>query len=349
MEKIAASRKPAAWAGLVLLLILILLVGLRAALPAWILHQVNRPPAEQARYRWEVQDVDIHLLSRSYEFEGVALVQREESDSLFTAERIRSTFPWRNPFTGPVPVDMEAFHPRLELELAPGGRSPNADPPDWEKVLEKLTLRRVSSFSIHDGKVRLRDAKSRPQVTLSASGVDIRADYLYRVGTDSARWAGLKAEGLFMESGRFMLKTRLDPEAARPTFVLDFSMRGLELKSINSALMAYAGMEVEKGRLDLETHATASGGRYQGRIRSGLDDFELADTRPKDEGMMKALGRKVTGVLGNVLEWKTESNEAEGKGLPKADFSGEFPKEVVDAWSMSEFLLKEAFRKGLQP
>ncbi len=187
----ANTRKPAARAGIALLLILASLLGLRAALPAWIGHRVNRPPAESARFRWEVRDVDVRMLSLAYEFEGVTLRKRGDSAPVFAAERVRSRFNVRNPFSSPITVDMDAYRPVLHLELGAEGRPPSADPPDWERMLGRLTLWRVSGITLHEGEIRLHDAKPRPGVELSASGVSLRADYLYRGGDDSTRRAGL--------------------------------------------------------------------------------------------------------------------------------------------------------------
>lgn len=338
-----------AYLGISILVILALLLGLRAALPVYIGHRVNRPAPDSARYQWHVEDVDIHLLTRSYTLEGLTLRKEGVPEPVFTAEKVRAVYRFHDLFKEPATVDLEAIQPTLNLRLGASQRAPSAHPPDWGKILRKLTLRRVSGFAIRDGEIRFLDPGPSPDVRLHARHVDIRARSLYRGGEDSTRRAGLEAEGLFMGSGRFTLNTRLDPEASRPAFELDFSIRNLDLKTINPALTAYAAMEVESGRLDLETHATASGGAYRGRIRSSLRDFRMAESPKKHPGLLKAVARKVTGVLGEVLEKKTDLNEARGKPPPKADFSGTFPEEVVDAWSMSEFMLKEAFRQGLKP
>src|SRR5690606_31974952 len=141
----------------------------------------------------------------------------------------------------------------------------------------------------------------------------------------------------------FTLRTRIHPEAGSPAFEFDFNLKDMDLRRMDAALRAYTGFAVEKGRMDLETQATAAGGKYRGSIRTGLYDFEISDTRQKNGGLAESLKNKAADLLGNVLEWKSEKNQEEGKLAPKADLSGTFPKEVGDAWSMSEYLLKEAF------
>jgi hypothetical protein len=251
-------------------------------------------------------------------------------------------------FHGPITTDADAYQPRLELILEPG-KGPAKKPMDWGRLLHRISLFHLSSIAIHEGEVRIRDQSASPDVELSAEQVDMEAENLFRGGGDTAAWASFACKGLFMGSGRFALKTRFSPESGKPVFDFDFSLRHMDLKAMNRALQAYTGMSVQKGRLDLDAHATGSGGRYKGRIHSALHDFGLMKSPEKEKGIVKAIGEKATRIAGEILEWKTEKNEAAGQAPPKMGFSGEFPAEVDNAWSMSEFLLKEAFRKGMRP
>lgn len=330
------------------LFLLGLLAVLRAAAPHWIRHRINHNPASASAYHWHVEDVDLHLLRGAYDLEDVTLRKEGLPAPVFQAGKMTSTFRIKTLFRGPVTADAEAFRPRLNLFLDPDKRE-SKKPLDWGKLLHRLTLFRLSGFSIHQGEVHIHDLSAKPGVELIAEEVDMQAENLYRGGEDSSEWAGLTAKGLFMGSGRFTLETRLKPESGSPVFDFGFSLRHMDLKAMNRALQAYTGMAVEKGRLDLDAAAKASGGRYQGKVHSKLHDFALRRAPEKEKGLVKAVKEKATRLAGNILEWKTERNEAEGKPPPKLDFSGDFPAEVDNAWSMSEYLLKEAFRKGLKP
>ena len=330
------------------LLLLALLFLFRAAAPSWIRHRINHIPPSRAGYQWEVKDVDLRLFRGAYDLKGVTLRKEGVSDPIFQAGRMTSTIRFKTLFRGPITADAEAFRPRLNLFLDPDRRKSKRSL-DWEKLLHRLTLFRLSGFSIHQGEVHIHDLSEKPEVELIAQEVDIEAENLYRGGEDSSEWAGLKAKGLFMGSGRFTLEARLIPESGLPVFDFKFSLRHMDLKAMNRALQAYAGMAAEKGRLDLDAAAKASGGKYRGTIHSKLHDFALRREPEKEKGFVKAVREKAARLAGNLLEWKTEKNEAEGKAPPKYGFSGDFPQEVNNTWTMSEFLLKEAFRKGLKP
>jgi hypothetical protein len=340
-----ANRRSALYA---ILSFVVVLTALRAAAPYWIRHRINHKPASASVYHWQVADVDLRLLRGAYDLEDVTLRKEGLSTPIFQAGRMTSTIRFKTLFHGPVTADAEAFQPRLNLYLDPDRRE-SKKPLDWGKLLHRLTLFRLSGFAIHDGEVRIHDLSASPEVELIAEEVDIEAENLFRGGEDSSEWAGLTAKGLFMGSGRFTLKTRLMPESGSPVFDFDFSLRRMDLKTMNRALRAYTGMAVEKGRLDLDAAAKASGGKYRGRVHSKLHDFALKQAPEKEKGLVKTVQEKVARIAGGILEWKTEKNEAEGKAPPKMDFSGDFPVEVNNAWSMSEYLLKEAFRKGMKP
>lgn len=339
--------------GIALILVAASLLLVRAAAPYWIAHRINHKPPGKSQYRWHVGDVDLHLLTASYDLRKVTLHKEGIAAPIFTAERVTSSFRPRELFRTRT-VDLEAFNPRLNLRLGPDGtkspdRSRDAARPDWGRLLHRLTLFRVSGFALHQGEIRFLDKSTDPDVEINLRDVEAEAENLYRAGGDSSHWAGFKADGLLMGSGRFTLRTRIHPEAGSPTFAFDFTLKDMDLRRMDAALRAYAGVAVEKGRMDLETHATATGGKYRGTIRTGLYDFEISDARPKDQGLVKSLKKQAAMVLGNLLEWKSEKNQTEGKPAPKTDFSGTFPDEVADAWSMSEYLLKQAFQRGVGP
>ena len=333
-----------------LILAAAILLGLRVALPAWIEHRINGKSDDKGGYGWRVEDVDVRLLAGSYDLVGVSLRKRGLSRPLFTAERVTSKV--NGLFKWPLTAHMESFGTRLDIDLDPAAKPKGAAPPrrpDWPKLLHRLTWFRVDRLTIRDGEIRFHDPEARPPVELRANDVDIEAWNLFRAGGDSSRSTRLEAKGVLQGSGRFEFRTDLHSEAADPTFDVDFSVRGLELKSMNPALEAYAGLSIVKGRLDLETRAKARGGGYKGVILSELHDFEMKDAVEKPKGFVKALERKAARILGRILENRTEENEAEGKGPPRADFSGDFPAEVKGGWSRSEYLIKEAFRKGIIP
>ncbi len=335
-----------------LVLLAVIVVGIEVALPAWIRHRINENAGENGGYGWTVKNVAVHILQGSYELQGVTLRQKEMPVTPFTADRITSTLRQKRLFRTPITEEVEAFGPALDIGLDPG---PNAtrpiSRPDWRPLLHRLTLFRLSRFAIHQGETHFQDPHANPKVEISVHDLEIRAENLFRGGEDSARWAGMEAAGRLGKSGSFRFRIRLQPEAAAPTFKLDFSLPGLELKTMNSALRAYADIAVKSGRLDLEVHANAAGGGYTGTVQSELHDFAIQENAEaqKDKGFVKTVERKIAKVAGKILEKKTERNEAKGGTSPQSDFSGRFPAGAKDAWSMSEYLLREAFRKGMSP
>jgi uncharacterized protein DUF748 len=346
-------RRRGALYAILLLFPLALLVLLRGAAPFWIRHRINHAPASGSAYHWHVENVDLHLFRGGYDLEDVTLLKEGAPIPVFQAGKMSSSIRFKTLFRGPVTADAEAFRPRLNLYLEPDNRGSgmrgSKKPFDGGKLLHRLTLFRLSGFTIHQGEVHIHDLSGKTEVELTAKEVDIEAENLFRGGEDSSRWAGLKAEGRFMGSGRFTLETRVRPESESPDFDFRFTLRHMDLKDMDRALKAYTGMAVEKGRLDLDAVAKASGGKYRGTVHSKLHDFALEPAPEKEKGWVKAVREKAARIAGGILEWKTEKNEAEGKAPPKFDFSGDFPPEVHNAWSMSGYLLKEAFRKGLKP
>jgi Domain of Unknown Function (DUF748) len=343
------SGKTGLGIALPLAVVFALLLSLRMALPVWIRHRINGNAGEKG-YGWTVRDVDIHVFRAAYDIEGVVLRQKGRLVPTFTAERITSTVRLKTLFHPPVTAEAEAFKPTLDLALDAGPeRSEPMDRPDWARLLHRLTLLRLSSFTIHQGKIRFQDKHVHPEVDIYALGVDIKAENLFRGSGDSSRWAGISAQGKLMGQAPFDFQTRIKPEAGSPALKLDLSLSGLELKTMNGALLAYAGLAVAKGRMDLQAHAVASGGGYRGTLQSELHDFAISDSGAKRKGIVKRVVAEVAKVAGIILEKKSERQEEAGKEPPEMDFSGRFPGPVRDSWSASEYLIKSAFRQSLRP
>ncbi|MDB5105964.1 MAG: hypothetical protein JWP91_3653 [Fibrobacteres bacterium] len=345
------SRGGRKWAGA--FLIIALLLGLRALLPwfaeAWINHNLK----DIAGYRAHVEDVDLHVLHAAYDIEGFRLVKASGSIPVpfFQADRITASAKWRKNLGKPLTADMEVIGPTLTLVHAEDERHSQLGLDlDWPEVFRKLSFLRVGRFHVMDAEIRFRDSKANPHVDIYAKDVDASLDNLVRTGGSHA--ADFRADGRVMGQSAITMRLRIDPEAERPRFKMDMALDSMALKPMNRALKAYSGMDVESGTLDMTTHATASGGRFHGKVRAQLHDFDMGnqvkEAFDEDKGPVQALKEGVVEGVGNLLEGRTEAKEEAGRNPPEMSFSGRFPDQVQEVWTMSGYMLKESFDKAVK-
>jgi hypothetical protein len=328
-----------------------LALAARAYAPVAARRWINFHSKDIAGYGLHVSDIDLRLWRMGYALDGVSLgkASGDVRQPLFSVRRLTSTLRWRDALRHPLTADMEAIGPRITLVHGPdSARSQYGIDLAWRRVLRRMAFMRVGRIEMRDAEIRFRDTQASPRVDLSARNVDLFADNLMRGGSSGAshrsEWF---ARGRLQGSGRFVLRMRLDPEERKPDFVMDFALRGLDLRDCNAALKAYAGVDAEKGWLDMSVHVVASGGRYRGKIRSSLRGLDMGGPEEKDRGLAGTLKEGAAQLAGDLFEAFAEERKSKGEKPPGISISGRFPASAQDAWSMSGYVLRESFRSAL--
>src|SRR5688500_5096878 len=99
------------------LIVIVLLIAIRIALPYVILHYANKTLATMPGYRGHIEDVDLALISGAYKVDSIYLNKYDSaSDSqtpFFGAKEIDLSVEWRSLFKGSLVSELVFVEPTL--------------------------------------------------------------------------------------------------------------------------------------------------------------------------------------------------------------------------------------------
>ena len=269
------------------IVVAVLLVAARAALPLVLEHFVNRELRTLENYTGAVQDVDVALIAGSYTLRQLRLDKRngEVEQPFLVAEAITFGLDWSALLHGELVGDIRMVRPVLDFV---DGRTEAEDQfgvgPDWAERLDALLPFRINSFDIEDGSMSLYrtgdDGKDSVLVNLHSAELHAR-DFTNIRETEEPVFATLTLDGNVQEDGKLHFFTELDPLSDPPVLTLDAEIVDLPLTSLNPLLRAYANLDAEAGLVEIFLEIASKEGRFEGYVKPLIRD---ADILRLDEG-----------------------------------------------------------------
>ena len=323
------------------------LVGLRAALPHIVLRYVNDALDELEGYSGHIEDVDINLYRGAYQIQGIRIVKSNGRVPVpfFTAEELDISVEWAALFDGDIVAEIDLHRPKLNFVKGPTPKTSQTEPADnWTETVKELAPFNINRFAIHGGSVHYRDFHSEPKVNIYVQRIHgVARNLTNAADLGGSLVATFDARALAMHSGRLKLKGSYNPYAKHPTFEVDATLDGLNIKQLNSFLKAYASVDAESGKLSVDTELAASKGRFRGYVKPFIDDLQVLDWEKESEGFLSRVWEGVVEVAAEVLE-----NQGKDRIATRVPLSGSVEGPDADIWSTIGGLLKNAFLEALR-
>lgn len=348
-----APRKKRRWLRNTLLILLVLLIGLRIALPYIVLRLLNKQLAGIKEYYGHIADVDIHLYRGAYVVKDMYLVklehegQNKKTDSIpfFKTPNIDLSIEWKSIFKGRVVGKVYMQEPVLNfVKGRHKGEDVKADTADLRDLANAIMPLTVNYFEINNGEIHYIDKESTPKLDIALKEVYAVATNISNVADSSkvlpARLdARAKAYG-----GQFNLKVNFDILQKNPTFDLTAEMKGLNLTGINDMLRAYGNFDVKKGYFDVYAEFAAKNGEFGGYVKPLLRDLDIVQWNKEEGNIPQILWETLVGSVAEVL-----TNRNTGDLATKVNIKGRFDDPTINLWRAVSFVLRNAFLHALKP
>lgn len=332
---------------IVLSVVLLLLVGVRAALPIVLERFVNKQLDELKGYSGSVADIDLSLWRGAYQIEGLRIMKTGGKVPIpfVSAREIDLSVEWKSLLDGSIVAEIELFAPKLNFVNAkqPERRQTKVDE-SWTETVQDLVPFDINRVRIHNGQVHYRDLDAEPKVDVFIQRLNATARNLTNSeDLSGSLYATFEADAVAMGSGKVGLKGRLNPYAKYPTFELDFKLEDLELKQTNDFLQAYANVDAEAGKLSLDAEFAASDGKFRGYAKPFIEDLQVLKWDDEKEGFFGKLWEGVAELAGELLE-----DQGKDRIATRIPFSGSFEEPNADIWATIGSLLQNAFLESLR-
>jgi hypothetical protein len=331
------------------LIIVVLLLAIRIALPYVILHYANDTLATMPGYRGHVEDIDLALIRGAYKIDSIYLNKYDSASGqqtpFFGAKEIDLSLEWRSLFKGSLVGELVFKEPTLRFtaeKVEPD--KIKKDSSDFKKLLEDFMPLKVNRFEVIGGSIQYIDENVTPRVDITMSHTNIVAKNL-RNAYDSGEVlpASITADA-DIYGGTLDFAMRLNPLAEVPTFDMNAELKDTDLTKLNDFFEAYANVDINKGTLGIYAEVAAKDGKFMGYVKPLLKELDVLGKEDKKDNVFKKLWEGFVGVTGQVVE-----NIKKDQVATKIPFKGEVKDPKANIWYTITYVLQNAFIRAIQP
>jgi hypothetical protein len=328
--------------------VIVLLIGLRVALPYIVLHVINEKLANLEGHWGHAEDVDISLYRGAYRIERIRIVKTDGRVPVpfFRTEAVDISVDWSALLAFMIVAEVEVRRPQLNFVNSerPAGDM-TGEGADWQATVRDLVPIKINELRISDGSLHFRDFSKRPQVNIYVQNIELTISNLTNSEQLSDTYvARARGTALAMQSGRVRLRANIDPYARKPTFDLWLSMRGLNLRNINSFLEGYVGVDAEQGRMSVYTELHSRNGRFRGYVKPIIEGAEFFDLGGEDEGFFSQAWEAIFDLALEIFSNQPSDPDRFATRIP---LSGNLDDPETDVWTAIGQILKNAFIRAL--
>lgn len=331
-----------------LLILILLLVAARIALPHFVASYVNRKLDELPEYDGQIAEVDIHLLRGAYSIHGIDIVKTAGKTPVpfVKIKQADLSVEWKELFHGGLVGEIYVDDAQLNFVRAQTEQdSQTGVDESWIQIVKDLFPFRINRFVIRDGEVWFHDVQTDPQV-------DVFIKDLFAVATNltnsrnlhSRLPADFKFDGRTAGNGHLKAHVKADPFASEPTFRLAAELTQMDLVALNELLEAYARVNVKRGTFEMFAEIEAQNGAYDGYVKPFLVDLNVFELKKDFKNPLKLAWQAI--VAGATQLFKNHPKDQVATKIP---ISGTFQNTDVGLLSTIASLLRNAFIEALKP
>lgn len=334
-----------------LLALAILLVAARLALPNAIRVHLNHLIAKNPRYEGSVGAVDVALYRGAYKIHDVELRKRggRVPVPFLEAPLIDVSVLWNELVRGRFVGEMVVERPQLNFVAGPTEAERQtglAGEGQWRRLVKGLFPAKFNRIEVRDGSIHFRNFQEK-KVDVYLKDVDLVAGNLEDTNRTHAKRAGrVEMRGRFEGAGVLILHSAVEPDAPAPSFDCDLIIRGAELRAWNDFLRAYAGIDVEHGKLNLYAELLAENGDFHGYLKPFFKDVEVLgwDAEIVEQNPFSSAWEAIVEAILQVVRNRRDDDVAS-----RIPIEGSTKSPKAEFWPAFGSALYNAFIEGLKP
>jgi uncharacterized protein YhdP len=338
---------------IVVLVLAVLLVAARIALPYVVKNYVNRKMDRMGDYHGHVADVGIHLWRGAYSLTDLRVdkVDGKLPVPFFSAANTDIALSWRaithGTLRGRVEFDQASLNFVDGQDKAAGQSGKGVD---WRQQLQMLLPIQLDELTVHDSRVTFNNFVSHPKVDVKMTDVNATAINLTNADRSAGRRvADFNATAKVLGSAPLMAKASFDPLAKKlADFTLTLRVSDIELKNLNDLARAYAKLDFAGGHGTFVMQLEAKNGALEGYAKPLLHDVQIFSWKQDVEEEHKnplrvaweAVAQGVTALF---------KNHAKDQFATRVPISGRIDDKNLSTWSAILGVLHNAFVQAYTP
>ncbi|MDO8907317.1 MAG: DUF748 domain-containing protein [Pseudohongiella sp.] len=334
------SRKQIIVTGIVVLVLI--LIGLRMALPTLMKDYLNRQMANMGDYRGVVADVDIALWRGAYSLHAlnISKVDQDVPVPFFTAEIIDLAVSWGALLRGAVVAEVAFLSPTLHFVDGGDQESQDGSGTDWRMALQEITAININELTVTNGELHFHNFQSDPPVNLALTNLEGSFTNLSNVERrDTPIYANFNLSGRMLDTASASVSGNLDPLGDFRDFIIAMRITDIELEQLNDLTEAYGNFDFESGNGDFVMELQAEAGALTGYARPVLDNVAILDLESDSEkGLLNVVWESLVAAMGQIFR-----NQPADRIAADIDIRGDLNQQDVSTWQAFRSLIRNAF------
>jgi hypothetical protein len=348
--------KPGRKRGLLVIiaLVVIVVIGLRVALPFIVQRYVNNKLDESPEYAGQVGDIDIALIRGAYSIDNVEIVKTEGEVPvpLFAAREVEFSLLWKALLHGAVVGEAELYEPVINIvDSEDEANKQTGKDGKFVAIADDLFPLLIDQIQIHDGQLHFQNFDIEPPVDIYLTDVQGVARNLSnsQALTDSPV-GHIEITALAMDESELAITAAVDSSREKPTFDLNLKLLSLPLSNLDNFIKTYAPFDIEAGTIDVVTELAARDGVLEGYVKPIIYHLEVfkwsEDIEEDNDNPFKALWEGLVGAIAELLENQPRDQLATSIPL-EGDISSPDTSMLVAVINILRNAFVEAFQANL--
>jgi hypothetical protein len=341
-----------AWPRRVLIAIVvvaIVLIGARVALPYVVKHQVNQRLASIPGYAGSVDDIGIGLIRGAYSLDGVAIfkINGASREPFFSARHIDFSLAWRELLHRKVVSEIYADDPSIHLVAAATKEQSQKDlDRRWQQVIKDLFPIDITHFEVRNGFVEYHDLTKQPNIEFFIRKMHVQATGLRNTPAEQGEEfpAKILVEGDSLGRGHLRVFIEAEPLAAQPHFHLSAKLDNVNLPDLNESLRGIAKVDVSRGTFRMAAEMAGKDGGFQGYVKPFFEDLNFNNVEDKHKPVLTRVWENI--VQGLAWLVKNKARDQVGTRIP---FQGRFGDPKLGMWTTVQNLFRHGFIRAFNP
>jgi hypothetical protein len=333
----------------IILSILAVVILIRIFLPYIILHYANKRLSEMPGYYGHIEDLDLNLYRGAYTLKQMYLNKLDTLDKkqipFFSSQVIDLSLEWAALFHGRIVGKLEFEHAVMRFtkdKVDP--KKINDDTATFRNMMKGFMPLEINRFEATHSRIQYLDPTTTPLVDISMTNTHVLATNLSNVA-DSAH---LLPSTIDLTSdvygGTFTFDVKLNPLLPDPTFQWKAELKNTDLPRLNQFLVAYTGVDINKGNFSLYSEVAAKNGDFKGYVKPIIKDLKVYGPQDSNKSFLHKIYELVVSGAAFLL-----TNHAKDQLGTKIPIEGTFKKMNIDTWSAIFEVLRNAFVQALFP
>lgn len=282
------------------LLIILILIGIRLALPFWVTNYVNRTLENIPGYTGSISDVDIHLYRGAYAIDSLFIDKIEADNEIpfLAIPRIDFSVEWGALLNGAIVGEVVLSSPELNFVA---DDEEFGDDVDWTEPVKELIPIQINRFAINEGTIRYLDMSTEPQIDIALHNVELEMYNINNAERNEERLPSqISLSATSIGGGALTINADANLLKPIPDMDLDFEFENVNLPDLNEFLEAYANVDAESGEFFLYSEIIINEGLIEGYVKPIITNLRILNL--EEGNVLEIAWEALVGFVTEVFE-----------------------------------------------